>query len=121
MNTVVWSMQILVAGVFVYAGFSTIFLPARSAHAIAGRPGWQCAGVPCPLAAAIALAEIAGAVCLVLPLDAGHPFLLAQSAAACLALLTAAAALYHMRRREPSAPLIALLLMEMFVIVGRLP
>jgi hypothetical protein len=48
-------------------------------------------------------------------------YLIARCCAAGLALLMVGAGIYHIRRREPAAAVIATFLLALFVIVGRWP
>jgi uncharacterized membrane protein YphA (DoxX/SURF4 family) len=121
MNSVMWVAQILLAGVFLYAGFSKIFVSEGRPKELPSASIFGCIGLPHGLAAAIAVLEIAGAVCLVMPIDLWPPDILPRLAAAGLALLVAAIGAYHARRREPTAPLVAVFLLAIFVIVGRWP
>jgi hypothetical protein len=68
----------------------------------------------------VAFLEIAGALALVVPLNAWQPDMLARLAAVGLALMTLAVCLYRVRRKEPAAPVMALFLLTVFVIIGRL-
>jgi uncharacterized membrane protein YphA (DoxX/SURF4 family) len=120
MNSVLWIAQILLAGVFLYAGLSKIFAYGRQTKTLS-RPIGGCAGLPHELVAAIALAEIAGALAVVVPVDLWPPDILLRLAVTGLALLTVAAVVYHVRRKEPTAPLVALFLLALFIIVGRWP
>jgi len=121
MNSLLWIAQMLLAGMFLFAGFSKIFAIVgqdRSSHT---RSIFGCAGMPHGLAAAIALLEIAGAVCVLVPFDLWPPDVFLRLATAVLALLAVVAGVYHMRRKEPTAPIVAIFLLALFVIVGRWP
>ena len=67
------------------------------------------------------LLEILGAVGLLVPLADEGPFFVAQISAGALALLLLAACVHHARRREQTAPILALFFLALFVIVGRMP
>jgi len=121
MSTFVWTMQILVAGLFLYAGVCTVFAKSTNAEGVAAEPTWKLARLPRELAYVIGLAEIVGALCLILPAELLRWELIQQFAAGGLALLAVSAAIYHMRRREPSSHMLALFLLVLFVIIGRLP
>jgi len=121
MNSLLWIAQISLAAVFLFAGFSKIFLQRRQA---AGPQAPSLSGyfaLPDGIAAAVVLLEIVGAVGLLIPFDLGRPNILPLVAAAELALLAVAACVYHGRRHEPTAPIIAVFLLALFVIVGRWP
>lgn len=78
-------------------------------------------GLPYELALVIGVAEIVGALALVVPVDLWPPDILPRLAAATLGLLTVAGGIYHQRRRESAAPNVALFLLALFVIVARWP
>ena len=121
MNGLHWAAQILLAGVFLFVGFSKIFAHRRQASVLPAVPGFAAIGLSNELAVAIGIVEIAGALALVVPVDLWPPDILPRLAAAGLALVAMTAAVYHMRRHESAAPSIALFLLALFVIVGRWP
>jgi uncharacterized membrane protein YphA (DoxX/SURF4 family) len=121
MNTLLWIAQILLAGIFLFAGFSKIFAYGQvvkvvQAHSKAG--GFGMSHVQAIL---VGVLEIAGAAGLLVPVDPWPPYVLLRLAAAGLALLMVAAGIYHIRRQESAAPSVALFLLVLFVIVGRWP
>jgi hypothetical protein len=69
----------------------------------------------------VGIAELLGAVGVVVPVDLWPPYVLLRLAAAGLALLMVIAGIYHIRRQESAAPSVALFLLALFVIVGRWP
>jgi len=73
------------------------------------------------LAALVGAAEIAGAVGVLLPVDMWPPHLLLRLACVWLALLMIGAGIYHARRKEAATPSVVLLLLALFIIVGRMP
>jgi uncharacterized membrane protein YphA (DoxX/SURF4 family) len=110
--------QILVVGIFLFAGLSKIFAFRREPQAEGG-PSWRGDGFPRKVACGIALIEIAGALGLLVPFGLWQSDMLPRLAAAGLALLTLGVAIYHIRRKEPAAPMFALFLLTLLVIVGR--
>jgi uncharacterized membrane protein YphA (DoxX/SURF4 family) len=118
MNSLDRIAQLLLVGIFLFAGLSKLFAFQWPPQVQAG-PSWRGNGLPRGVAYSIALMEIAGALGLVVPLNLWQPDLLPKLAAAGLALLTLAAFSYHVRRKEPAAPMMALFLLTLFVIVGR--
>jgi len=66
----------------------------------------------------IGLAEVLGAIGLVVPWATGIVPMLTSIAAACLGILMAGAAVVHIRRKEPSLPPIALGLISLVIAVG---
>ena len=121
MSAVLWICQMVLACVFLYAGFSKIFAFERQRRMPPARPGLAYSGLPDEWAAAVTLVEIAFAVLVVLPFDLWPPYVLVRVAATGLALLAVCAGVYHVRRKEHAAPIIALFLLALFVIVGRWP
>jgi hypothetical protein len=118
MNKLDWIAQMLLASVFLFDGFRRVLAYFRTADA---EPAGQHANdrpMPFAAACAIALAEICGALGLVVPIHLWRPELLPMMAAAGLALLTAAAALYRVRRNQPTAQCVALFLLVVLVILG---
>jgi hypothetical protein len=121
MNGILWIAQILLAGVFLFAGFNKILVYERHKSMPGDGSGSGCIGLPNGLAAAIALLEIAGALGVVTPVELWPSGNLLLMAATGLALLTLGACVYHARRKEPTAQIIAVFLLALFVIVGRWP
>jgi uncharacterized membrane protein YphA (DoxX/SURF4 family) len=120
MNILLWIAQILLAGIFLFTGFSKLFAYGKLAAAIAARRQ-QPIGISRPQAALIALAELAGALGLLIPAPLSPNYCVVRLAAAGLALLMVCAGIYHLRRREEAAPAVSLFLLALFVIVGRWP
>lgn len=119
MNGLEQIAQILLVGIFLFAGLSKIFAFQKEPQVQAG-PSLRGNGLSRGVAYAIALTEIAGALGLVVPLSFWQPDLLPRLAAGGIALLTLAAYIYYVRRKEPSAaPMMALFLLTLLVIVGR--
>ena len=121
MSTVLWFAQILMAGVFLFAGFSKIFVRRTQSAVQPLSPGFALPGMRHEFAAAIALLEIAFAICLVLPVDLLPPHVVPRIAAAGLAVLMIFLSVYHARRNETAVPQVVLFLMALLVIVGRWP
>jgi uncharacterized membrane protein len=71
------------------------------------------------MAYAIAFMEIAGALGLVAPLVLWQTDLLPGLAAIGLSILTLAVSIYHVRHKEPAAPMLALFCLTLLVLVGR--
>jgi len=121
MSVLLWIAQILLAGFFLYAGFSKFLVRRHRAPVLATGPGFGLDAMPDHAAAAIAVLEITGALCLLLPVDLVPPQVVPRLAAAGLALLTVIASIYHARRHESATPSVVLFLLAIFVIVGRWP
>jgi hypothetical protein len=121
MNTVIWIAQILLAGILLYAGFSSLFSKNRQAHLLRiGLLGVN-NGLPRGWAAAIDVIEIIGALCLLTPIDIWPQHMLIRLAASGLALLMIAVGIYHARHREPATPAATLVMVALLIVVGRWP
>ncbi|MGA3372101.1 MAG: DoxX family protein [Terracidiphilus sp.] len=118
MNSFEWFAQILLAGIFLVAGFAKIF--SLEKQTASPRPETLSTGYVLPrrMHWAIALVEISGALALLVPLPLWRPDFLPRLAAGGLALLALAACDYRHSRRESAAPTVALLLLALFVIVA---
>jgi uncharacterized membrane protein YphA (DoxX/SURF4 family) len=120
MNTTLWIAQMCLASIFLYAGVMNILAIQKHNLRPASGPSFQCIGVPAPAACAIGFAEILGAVGLLVPLASQDPYIVAQMSAGALAILLLAACVYHARRKEQTAPILAVFFLALFVIVGRM-
>ena len=72
-------------------------------------------------ASVVAIAEIVGAIGLLIQGPVEPPHLVVLCAAAWLALLMVAAAIYHLFRHESATPSVVLFLLALFILVGRWP
>ena len=121
MNVVLWAAQIILAAIFLTTGGSKLFAYERLIRVVEARSKSGAPGVSRGLAAFIGLAEMVGAVGVVMPGDLLPPHELVRMAAAGLALIMVLAGIYHLRRQESSAPAVTLFLLALFIIVGRWP
>ena len=121
MNTLLWIAQIILAGIFLFTGFSKIFAYGQVVKVVEARSKAGQIGMSRGQAVLVGLVEIAGAAGVLVPIDVWPPDVLLRLAAAGLALLMVAAGIYHLRRQESAAPDVALFLLALFVIVGRWP
>jgi uncharacterized membrane protein YphA (DoxX/SURF4 family) len=121
MNTLLWIVQITLAGVFLFTGFSKIFAYGQVVKVVEARSKAGPIGMSRGQAVLVGLAEVAGAAAVLVPMDVWPPYVFLRLAAAGLALLMVAAGIYHIRRQESAAPSISLFLLALFVIVGRWP
>ena len=121
MNIVLWIVQIIMAGVFLFTGCSKILAYDKVTKALELRYKGGQIGMSRAWAAQVGLLEIVGAVGVVLPYDFWPPHVLLRLDAAGLALLMVIAGMYHVRRKETATPSVVLFLMAVFVIVGRWP
>jgi hypothetical protein len=118
MSNLDWFAQILLAGIFLFAGISKIFIFHRQTNAHNTGLSSRCLGLTRRVVYAIAAMEIVLSLALIVSVNGWLPQILPILAASGLALLMAAACIYHARRREFTAPDFVMLLLALFVIVG---
>jgi uncharacterized membrane protein YphA (DoxX/SURF4 family) len=121
MNTLLWIAQVILAGIFLFTGFSKIFAYGQVVKVVEARSKAGRIGMSRMQAALAGLVEIAGAAAVLVPVDVWPPYILLRLACAGLALVMVAAGIYHIRRQESAAPSVTLFLLALFVIVGRWP
>jgi hypothetical protein len=121
MNSFLWMVQILLAGVFLFTGAGKLFAYERVVKVVESRSKGRAVGMSRWQAAVVALAEVAGAIGVITPIQLEPPHLVVLVAAGWLALLMVAASIYHVNRQESATPSIVLFLVALFVIVGRWP
>jgi uncharacterized membrane protein YphA (DoxX/SURF4 family) len=121
MNTLLWIAQIILAGVFLFAGFSKIFAYEHVVKVVEARSKAGRIGMSRAQAVVVGLLEVLGAAGVLAPVDLWPPHVFLRLAAGALALLMVAAGIYHIRRQESAAPSVSLFLLALFVIVGRWP
>jgi uncharacterized membrane protein YphA (DoxX/SURF4 family) len=121
MNTLLWIAQVILAGVFLFTGFTKLFAYEKLREVIEARSKGGKIGMSRPLAAFVGLVEIAGAAGVLIPVDVWPPHILLRLAAGGLALVMVIAGIYHLRRQETAAPSVVLFLLSLFIIVGRWP
>ena len=114
---VVWVIQILLAVAFGAAGLMKLVTPKTKLEANP-HMGWT-AGVPEAQVRLLAVAELLGALGLILPVVTGIAPFLVRVAAACLATLMGGAVATHAMRREPSAMPTVLALLAIVVATWR--
>jgi len=126
MNGLAWIAQIILAACFLATGAGKLLAYRRLISALEARSKGGPVGVSKGRAAFIGIAEIAGALGVLVPaallppeLAAGH--LLVRVSAAGLALIMVLAGIYHLRRNEEAAPAVTLFLLALFVIFERWP
>jgi uncharacterized membrane protein YphA (DoxX/SURF4 family) len=119
MTSLDWIAQILLAAVFLWVGFSK-FIAFQRHEGAQNWPDWRGAGLGRKAAYSIAVVEIMGALGLVVPVKIWRPDFLPLLAAAVLSLLSLAAIVHQTRRKQHAAPLVALFLLTLLVIVGQL-
>ncbi|HEY7023090.1 MAG TPA: DoxX family protein [Ktedonobacterales bacterium] len=118
MNIALWVIQILLALAFLVAGAPKA---TQSIEALSKRLTWA-KDVPVPLVRFIGVAEILGALGLILPALTGILPGLTIAAAVGLAIIQASAIIFHLMRGEARviAGNIVLLALLLFVIYGRI-
>jgi predicted histidine transporter YuiF (NhaC family) len=122
MGAVLWICQLILAGVFLFTGFSKILVYDKVTKFVEARNKTQPIGIAARQAAIIGVAEIAGALGEIIPIHfAFYPYFLPLVASAFLAILMMGAFKYHLKRKESPAPSVVLILLAAFVIVGRWP
>jgi hypothetical protein len=119
MNNLDRLMEYLAAGVFLCVGLRKIWSSTRRPKSLGARQARLPFGLPHQSIIAVGLFEIAAALALVVPFGPWPQATLVPLAAAALALLTLIACMYQMRRRAAVAPTAVLLLLTLFVLIGR--
>jgi hypothetical protein len=123
MNGLVWTAQLLLAGIFLTAGTMRLFAFAPMVRAFEGLGHGAIPLLP-SRAKLIGIVEVALAFGVIMP-DVFTPdgtipeYLIIRLSAMGLALLMVGAGIYHMRRKESAALAISIFLLAVFVIVGR--
>lgn len=119
MNTVLWILQIAVALVFLGAG---LMKATQSLATLETRVGGWVHDVPLPVIRLTGVAEVLGAAGLILPRALDIAPVLTGLAAVGLAIAMLGGIVVHARRREDKevAVNVVLLLLTLFVAVGRL-
>jgi uncharacterized membrane protein YphA (DoxX/SURF4 family) len=125
MNGLLWIAQLILAVTFLLTGSGKLFAYDRMMRVVQLRLKAP-AGIPRGFAALIGIAELAGAIGIMIPpalLPAGlaHGHLLIRLAAADLALIMVGAGIYHLRRNESAAPCVAVFLLALLVVYERWP
>jgi hypothetical protein len=121
MNNLLWGVQILLAGVFLFTAAGKLFDYEQLVRVIEGRSKGQPIGMSRWQAVVIGVAEVVGALGLLAPTPLNPTHLVVFCSAAWLALIMIAAYLYHLRRRDSATPTVFLFLLALLVIVGRWP
>jgi hypothetical protein len=119
MNTLDWFAQILLAGVFFIDGFRRIFVCSQQTESRPSGPGRNGVALPIGVACIVGLVEMAAAAGLIVPVHSWQPNILPMLAAAVLFILTGASLIYHVQRRQPAAPVVAMFLLVLLAIIGR--
>jgi uncharacterized membrane protein YphA (DoxX/SURF4 family) len=121
MNGLLWIVQILLAAVFLISAAGKLFAYDKVARVVESRTKGHAIGLSRQQAALVALAELAGAVAVILPFHGQPGHFIVLMAAFWLAFLMVGASIYHAWRHEPAVPSVVLFLLALFIIVGRWP
>ncbi len=117
LNKALWMAQGFAALVFALAGATKLLVEREK---LAKRMHWA-ASWPRERIKLLGLAEVAGAVGVIVPLATGIAPLLTPIAALCLAVLMAGAVRTHQRLDESVAPALVIALICLGIFAGRLP
>jgi uncharacterized membrane protein YphA (DoxX/SURF4 family) len=121
MNVLLWMAQLILGGVFLFTGFSKLLAYEKVKKFVEVRTEGRSVNISAGQAAMIGVAEVCGAVGEILPVNLAFPFLLPLVSSVFLAILMVGALQYHLRRKESAIPSIALILLAVFVVIGRWP
>ncbi len=118
MNIALWIVQGLLCAAFLMAGGMKIF--AYEKYKKQSEEHAKGKGIiPRGLTTFIGIAELAGAIGLILPMATHTVPALTPLAALGLAIIMILAVVFHLRRKEPPAPAAVLLVLSAFVAIGR--
>jgi len=121
MNNLLWSVQILLAGVFLFTAAGKLFDYEQLVRVIEGRTKGKPIGMSRFQAIMVGLTELAAAIGLLIPTKFNPSHLIVVSSAAGLCLIMLGAGIYHLRRRDPATPSVVLFLLSLLIVVGRWP
>ena len=116
MNLALWIVQGFLAFAFIAVGAMKVFAYEKY-KALSEKNGPS--GIPRGLATFIGIAELAGAIGIVLPVATNAAPWLSWWAAVGLSTIMLLAVGFHIRRRESFVPPVILLLLAVFVVYGR--
>jgi uncharacterized membrane protein YphA (DoxX/SURF4 family) len=121
MNILMWIAQLVLGVTFLITGFGKIFAYKHLSELVESRTKGHPIGISPRQAAIIGVGEVLWGLLVIDPFQFSYPFLLPLVGSACITLEMIGATYYHIRRKEPGGPSIALALLAIFVIVGRWP
>jgi uncharacterized membrane protein YphA (DoxX/SURF4 family) len=113
MNIALWIVQALLSAAFLMSGGMKLFAYEKYQKMAKGP------GISKGLVTFIGIAEVAGALGLILPLATHIAPLLTPLAALGLAIIMILAIAFHVKRKETAAPPAVLLILAIFVTIGR--
>ena len=120
MNTLLWILQGLIAGVFLYSGITKTILSEQTLVTSLGQTGVK--GLPMGLTRFIGISEILGAFGMILPMLLKIDPVLTPIAAICFAIIMVPAGIIHYRLHEKRNVLdnFILFLICLFIALGRM-
>jgi uncharacterized membrane protein YphA (DoxX/SURF4 family) len=121
MNALMWIAQLALGITFLITGIGKIFAYGQLSKLVEARTKGHKVDITPRQAAVIGVGEVFWALLVLNPFQLSYPYLLPLVGSGCLAVEMIGATYYHMRRKEPAGPSIALGLLAIFVIVGRWP
>ncbi len=121
MNSLLWGLQILLAGVFLFTAAGKLFDYEQLVRVIENRSKRKPICMSRWQAVLVGLAEVAGAIGLLMPARVSPLHFVVICAAAWLALIMIAASVYHLRRRDSLLHSAVLFVLALIVIAGRWP
>jgi uncharacterized membrane protein len=120
MNSLDWFAQILFGCVFLLDGLRRVFRISSGFEPEQNATQGQCIGMSRGATLVIGLAEMGGALGLLVPTHSALANILPLLAAVELAVLSLLVAICYVRRKIATGPIIALFLFAMFIVVGRI-
>lgn len=121
MNNLLWGVQFLLAGIFLFTAAGKLFDYEQLVRVVEGRSKGQPIGVSRIQAILVGLAEVAGAIGLLIPGQVNPSHVIVVCAAGWLAMIMLGAGIYHAHRRDPATPNVVLFLLALLIMVGRWP
>lgn len=120
MNTALWILQYLIAGVFLYSGITKTILSEQKLVTSLGQTGVK--GLPVALIRFIGISEILGAFGIILPSLLKIASVLTPIAAICFAIIMVPAGVIHYKLHEKRNVFdnVLLFLICLFIAFGRL-
>ena len=117
MNTTIWSLQGLIAFVFMFSGINKVYfdevtLLQKGQTGVEGLPKW--------FIKFIGVSEILGALALIAPMLMNKWTILTPIAAICLGLIMIPAAYIHYKRKEPRSVLINITILIICTLIAYL-
>lgn len=119
MNLTLWIVQGLLSAAFLMAGGMKLFAYEKYKKQAEGKSPAKGPGISRGLTTFIGISELAGGLGLILPQATHIAPVLTPLAALGLTVIMVLAIVFHLRRREPATPAAILLVLAVFVAIGR--